>query len=97
MHVAISQGAAGTQHLMAGVAGQKIRVRSMAYTISATGTVQLKDTAGNALTGAMNLQTGFILPDNPEGWCSTATGTGFDLVSVTGAANGCCSAYYVPG
>jgi hypothetical protein len=64
---------------------------------SAAGTIQFTDTAGNNLTGPMNVVTGFVWPFNPDGWLATASGAGLNLVSATGAFNGTCEIQYGPG
>jgi len=98
-YVSISQAGAGSSQIAAAIAGQKIRLRSIAGFLSAAGTVQLKDTDGTALSGAMNIGTtgGPVWPDNSEGWVETASGKGLNIVSVTGAFNGVASVQYVPG
>jgi len=98
-YINVTQVGAGTAVLAAPVAGQKIRLRSLAGFLSIAGTIQLQDSAGAVLSGAMNvgIAGGLVWPDNPEGWLETASGKGLSLVSITGAFNGVGMIQYVPG
>lgn len=98
-YVAIEQSGAGTTHIAAGVANQKVRLHSLAGNLSAAGTVKIADTDGTSRFGAMNVGTagGTILNPNPEGWCESAVGKGLDLISTTGNFNGGAVYFYVPG
>jgi hypothetical protein len=95
----ITQAAAGSTTIVAGVAGNKIRLLALAGQMAATGTVQIKSTGGTALSGAMNWAAGgpTSLPYCPEGWCETPVGEGLVITSVTGAFNGLAVVDFNPG
>lgn len=68
----------GANTLVAGVAGQRIRVISLTLVASGgANTVWLRSGAsGPALTGQMDLVSDgeLVLPYNPAGWCETVAG-----------------------
>lgn len=87
----ISQGAAGTTTIVAGVAGKKIYVTGMFFTLDAAGTIKFTEVAGD-LTGTLN-QGGAAAPpiaveaDHPLLWTSTA-GEDLKITTATGKAQG---------
>lgn len=90
---AISQAGAGTTHIVSGIAGKVLRVKSIAGAIGTTGTVKFQSSGGTALTGVMNLVAGqpLSMPDagaHNDGWFESLAGEGIDVVSATGAFNG---------
>jgi hypothetical protein len=99
----ISQAGAGTATLAAGKTGNRIRLLGLFGTMTANGTAQFKDSAGNSLTGVMTVTGGSPLPlgpsavENGEALLETV-GSGADLQLVTGTSgfNGGCSFQYIP-
>lgn len=93
---AISQGAAGTTHIVPDAsvpAGRLVRVKALWGSMSAAGTIKFQSSDGTALTGVTNvaLSQTVVLADSgakSDGWFETKPGQGVDVVSVTGAFNG---------
>jgi hypothetical protein len=95
--VAVSQGAAGTTQVVAGVAGKKIYVTGAYITLDAAGTIKFTETAGD-LTGTFNVG-GASAPalefntSHPMIWTTTA-GEALSITTGTGKAQGVVT-YYV--
>lgn len=78
----IDHAGSGDNTLVAAVGGKKIRVLALFLVAAGSVNVRLESGAsGTALTGQMNLvvNTGFVLPFNPVGWCETAVGALLNL------------------
>ncbi|HEV3341405.1 MAG TPA: hypothetical protein VG125_13635 [Pirellulales bacterium] len=71
---------------------QKIRIRSLALSITSAGTVTFHDNAGSPVTllGPLNIATtsALVLPDNPEGWGDTTANQALQVDVSAGAING---------
>jgi hypothetical protein len=80
LYAAISADALGTNELVAGVAGLRIRVVSLVLVASGgANTVTLVGEVG--LTGAMDIANNaqLVLPYQPAGWCEAGTGEPLEL------------------
>jgi hypothetical protein len=80
LYAAISADALGTNELVAGVAGLRIRVVSLVLVASGgANTVHLVGEV--ALTGEMDIASNgqLILPYQPAGWCEAGTGEPLNL------------------
>jgi hypothetical protein len=77
---ALSVSIAANGAIIAGVAGQKIRVYKMVLTIATGTTIQFQDGATN-LSGAMTLTAGipFVLPHDGNPWYTTSAGNAFNV------------------
>lgn len=79
-YAAVSADALGTNELVAGVAGRRIRV--VALVLVASGGANTVHLVGEvALTGEMDLASNgqLILPYQPTGWCEAGTGEPLNL------------------
>ena len=90
--VAINISSSGDNMMVAGVAGQVIRIFKIFFITAAVVNVTFKDGAGNALTGPMPFvaNMGMVLDFDTKTWVTTALGTSFIInlssgVQVSGA------------
>lgn len=93
---AISASMANSNTLVAGVAGKKIRVTSMAIMSASTVNVKFQSGAGGTnLTGYFPLvaNTGFVLPDNPTGWFETTASALLNMFTSASVSLGGCGKY----
>ena len=95
--VAVSQGAAGTTSIVAGVAGKKIYVTGYELTLDAAGTIKFTEVAGD-LSGTFNAGGSaapalIVEANHPVVWTSTA-GEDLKITTATGKAQGIVK-YYV--
>ena len=72
----------GTNHIVAGSAGNKVKVIQMLLMSAADVNLTFKDTAGNSLSGPLPMGVkgnGFCLYEGMVSWFETATGAGLDI------------------
>lgn len=86
----VSQSGAGTDVVVAGVAGKKVYVVDICLTLDAAGTLKFTEVSGD-LTGALNLAANggiaAIGSDHPVLWTDTA-GEDLKITTTTGKAQG---------
>jgi len=99
-YASFDQGAAGSTTLVAAPgAGKKIVLKSIALTMSAGGTAQLRS-AGNNISGAFPIAAngGLVLPPSEnEAWTECNANEALNLFTVTGLAKGLVSYVVDPG
>ena len=78
---AIDFTATGDNTIVAGVAGQTIRVVKMFFIVGAATNVTIKDGTGTNLTGAMPFAAngGLVLDEARDPWFTTSSGNAFVL------------------
>ncbi len=94
MFASFAQGAAGATAIVAAVAGKKIVVKSLVFTMTAAGTAKLRSGASTDMTGDMAIASngGLVLPPvKDEAYTETVVGEALNIVTTTGLAKGCVS------
>lgn len=76
-------GVVTTTVVVAAIAGQRTRVMGLCLVAAVAGTVQVQDTASNALTGVMAVAVGvpIVLPISEAPWAESALGAGIQIVA----------------